>query len=93
MVNHAMKNETVEIMVAPYLAGTVNHATMDETVKITDYLISHERFAWITDSATTMDREERLRRRERYRARETIEESRTHESRGRIRQEVRCLTP
>ena len=32
-----MVNETVEITVAPYLAGTVNHATMDETAKITDY--------------------------------------------------------
>ena len=31
-----MKNEMVEIMVAPYLAGTVNHAMMDETAKITD---------------------------------------------------------
>ena len=37
MVNHAMKNEMVEITVAPYLAGTVNHATMDEMVKNTDY--------------------------------------------------------
>ena len=55
----------------------VNHATMDETVKITDYLILRKRFAWITDSAMMMDREERLRRRERYRARETIEESRS----------------
>ena len=26
MVNHATKNETMEITVAPYLAGTVNHA-------------------------------------------------------------------
>ena len=27
----------VEITVALYLAGTVNHATMNERVKITDY--------------------------------------------------------
>ena len=27
----------VEITVAPYLAGMVNHATMNERVKITDY--------------------------------------------------------
>ena len=37
MINHATKNNTVEITVAPYLAGTVNHAMMDETAKITDY--------------------------------------------------------
>ena len=37
MVNHATKNKTVEIMVTPYLAGTVKHATMDEMVKITGY--------------------------------------------------------
>ena len=36
MVNHAMENEMVEITVAPYQAGTVNHATIDETVKITE---------------------------------------------------------
>ena len=32
-----MKNETVEITVALYLASTVNHATMDEMAKIADY--------------------------------------------------------
>ena len=37
MVNHATKNNTVEITVAPYLAGTVNHATMGEMMKSTDY--------------------------------------------------------
>ena len=34
MVNHATKNETLEITVT----GTVNHVTMDETAKITDYI-------------------------------------------------------
>ena len=33
-----MKNKMVEITIAKYLAGTVNHATMDETVKITGYI-------------------------------------------------------
>ena len=39
---------TVEITVAPYLAGMVNHAMMDETVKITDY--NAHGLLWITDS-------------------------------------------
>ena len=50
----------VEIMLVPYLAGMVNHATIDETVRITDYFNFAQRFTWITDSAMTMDREERL---------------------------------
>ena len=45
-VDHATKKETVEITVAPYLAGTVSHAMMDETVKITDYINLH----WHMDS-------------------------------------------
>ena len=45
MVNHATKSEMVDIMVAPYLASTVNHTTMDETVKITDYFDFARRFA------------------------------------------------
>ena len=36
VVNHATKNNTVEITVSPYLAGTVNHGTMDEAVKNTE---------------------------------------------------------
>ena len=31
-----MKNETAKITVTPYKAGTVNHATINETPKITD---------------------------------------------------------
>ena len=71
MVNHATKNETVEITVA-YLPGTVNHTTMDETVKITDYFKFAQRFVWIADSAVTMDSEEK----KATSCRETIEESR-----------------
>ena len=52
MVNHAMKNKTVEITVTPYLAGTVNHTTMDETAKITDYINLAHGLAWFTDSVT-----------------------------------------
>ena len=37
----------VEITVAPYLAGMVNHATMDETVKITDYVNLARGLVWI----------------------------------------------
>ena len=40
----------VEIKVAPYLAGTVNDATVDEMAKITDYVNLAHGLAWITDS-------------------------------------------
>ena len=57
-----------KITVTPYMAGTVNHATNNETAKITDTIyLEHD---------TVMKREERLRR-EQYRARrnrETAEE-------------------
>ena len=57
-----------KITVTPYMAGTVNHATKNETVKITDTIyLAHD---------TVMEREERLRR-EQYCARwnrETTEE-------------------
>ena len=36
MVNHAMNNEMANIIVTPYLAGTVNHATTDTAAKIID---------------------------------------------------------
>ena len=45
----------VGITVAPYLAGTVNHATMDETVKITDYINLARGLIWITDSLLIWD--------------------------------------
>ena len=48
---HATRNEMVEITVAVYLAGMVNHATMDETMKITNYFEFARGFAWISDSA------------------------------------------
>ena len=36
MVNHAMNNETAKVTVVPYKTGTVNHATMNKMVNITD---------------------------------------------------------
>ena len=50
----------------------VNHATMDEMVKITNYFNFGQRFAWITVCDDDGQRRG-LRRRERYHA---IEESR-----------------
>ena len=54
--------------VTPFMAATVNHATNNETAKITDTIyLAHD---------TVMEREERLRRQQ-YRARrnrETVEE-------------------
>ena len=63
MVNHAMMIKKVEITVAPYLAGTVNHAMMDETAKITDYINLTCELATLYsfETWTTKDREERLR--------------------------------
>ena len=49
------KNEMLEIMVAPYLAGMVDHATMDETAKITDYINLACGLTWITDSVLIWD--------------------------------------
>ena len=80
----------VEITVVPYFAGMVNHATMDEMVKTTDYFNFAQRFTSIIHSGTVMDREERLRR-EQYCATETIKEREsTREQRTNM---VRCLTP
>ena len=50
-----MKNETLEITVAPYLAGTVNHATMDEMANITDHINLARGLVWITDSVLIWD--------------------------------------
>ena len=55
MVNHATKNKMVEIMVAPYLTGTVNHATMGKIAKITDYINLARRLVWITESVLVWD--------------------------------------
>ena len=68
-VNHTTNNETAKITVTPYMAGMVNHAMNNEMAKIADtiYLACD----------TVKEREERLRRREQYRARrnrETAEE-------------------
>ena len=41
MINHATNNETVKIMVAPYLAGITNHGMMDEMMQMMD-----TRFIW-----------------------------------------------
>ena len=61
-----MKNETASITVTPSMAGTVNHAVNNEMVKITNSVyLAH---------GTVMEREERLRRREQYCARETAGE-------------------
>ena len=48
-------NEIMEIMVAPYLVGRVNYATMDETTKITDYINLACGLAWIIDSVLIWD--------------------------------------
>ena len=45
MVNHASKNEMYKITIIPYLDGTFNHATMDKTVKINNFI-----FIWHMDT-------------------------------------------
>ena len=62
-----------KITVTPYMAGTVNHAMNNEMAKITDtvYLACD----------TVIEREERLRRREQYRARRNRETAEERESR------------
>ena len=68
------------------MAGTVNHVTNNETAKITDNIyMPHD---------TVMEREERLRRREQYRARRNRETAEERESRLEARRaRERCQNP
>ena len=61
-----------KITVTPYMAGTVNQVTNNETAKITDTIY--------LERDTVMERKERLRR-EQYRARRNRETAEERESR------------